>query len=81
LTHYSAATLLQVMQDTWCEFQQLYPSQLAAAQEAAAAGAGLFAADAASAVAVAAGQEVRQAAAKQLPDLNEQYWQQLLLDR
>jgi hypothetical protein len=73
--------MLQVMQDTWCEFRQLYPSQLAAAKEAAAAGTGLFAANAASAAAVAARQGVRQAAGNPLPDLDEQYWQQLLLDR
>ncbi|KAF6260775.1 kinase-like domain-containing protein [Scenedesmus sp. NREL 46B-D3] len=42
-----AEWLLQVMQDTWCGFQQLYPSQLAAAQASAAAGTGLFAAQAA----------------------------------
>jgi hypothetical protein len=73
---------MQVMQDTWCELQHLYPHQLAAAQEAAADGSGLFAADAA--IAAAAGAAARQQAqqdVQQVAPRDEQYWQQLLLDR
>jgi hypothetical protein len=79
------------MQDTWRGFQQQYPSQLAAAQAAAAAGGGLFGASFAGPPSAAqhqqqqqqqqARQGVQQLERGAAADLDEQYWQQLLLDR